>query len=170
MDPNIPVMVLPDTIWSFQLLNWVPYLWHAEAPKKVLWSTFFSKRTDEGEGGWIWSWQPSEQFQVRSEGTTGDIGAPCLNQAFITSSVMMMSCWEVQMMSSDQCLGQLRSHITGKTKAQSGIQMLKAKEKGARVTQACLKEHLICAWKDNFLCVCLPVSSVPLFLAIQKNT
>ena len=67
------------------------------------------------------------------------------------------------MMSSDQCLGQLRSHITGKMKAQSGIEMLKAKGKGARVTQACLKEHLICAWKDNFLCVCLPVSPDSLF-------
>ena len=27
--------------WSFQVLNSVLYLWHPEAPKKVLWSTFF---------------------------------------------------------------------------------------------------------------------------------
>ena len=34
-------MVLPGTIWSFQVLNKVLYLWQPEAPKKVLWSTFF---------------------------------------------------------------------------------------------------------------------------------
>ena len=36
----MPVMVLPDTIWSFQILNKVLYLWQPEAPKKVLWNTF----------------------------------------------------------------------------------------------------------------------------------
>ena len=41
MDPKIPIMVLPGTIWSFQVLNRVLYLWQPEAPKKVLWSTFF---------------------------------------------------------------------------------------------------------------------------------
>ena len=41
MDPKIPLMVLPGTIWSFQVLNTVFYLWQPEAPKKVLWSTFF---------------------------------------------------------------------------------------------------------------------------------
>ena len=40
-DPKIPVMVLPGAIWSFQVLNRVLYLWQPEAPKKVLWSTFF---------------------------------------------------------------------------------------------------------------------------------
>ena len=40
--PKMPIMVLPDTIWSFQVLNRVLYLWQSEAPKKVLWSTFFS--------------------------------------------------------------------------------------------------------------------------------
>ena len=34
-------MVLPGTIWFFQVLNRVLYLWQPEAPKKVLWSTFF---------------------------------------------------------------------------------------------------------------------------------
>ena len=41
LDPKIPIMVLPGTIWSFQVLNRVLYLWQHEAPKKVLWSTFF---------------------------------------------------------------------------------------------------------------------------------
>ena len=41
MDPKIPIMVLPGTIWSFQVLNRVLWLWQPEAPKKVLWSTFF---------------------------------------------------------------------------------------------------------------------------------
>ena len=41
LDPKIPIMVLPGTIWSFQVLNKVFYLWQPEAPKKVLWSTFF---------------------------------------------------------------------------------------------------------------------------------
>ena len=41
LGPNIPIMVLPDTIWSFQLLNRVLYLWQSKAPKKVLGSTFF---------------------------------------------------------------------------------------------------------------------------------
>ena len=40
-DPNVPIMVLPDTIWSFQVLNRVLYLWQSEAPKKVLGITFF---------------------------------------------------------------------------------------------------------------------------------
>ena len=30
-----------STVWSFQVLNRVLYLWQPEAPKKVLWSTFF---------------------------------------------------------------------------------------------------------------------------------
>ena len=34
-------MVIPGTIWSFQILNRVLYLWQSEAPKKVLGSTFF---------------------------------------------------------------------------------------------------------------------------------
>ena len=34
-------MVLPGTIWSFQVLNRVLYLWQSKAPKKVLRSTFF---------------------------------------------------------------------------------------------------------------------------------
>ena len=33
--------VLPGTIWSFRMLISVLYLWQAEAPKKVLGSTFF---------------------------------------------------------------------------------------------------------------------------------
>ena len=37
----IPIVVLPGTIWSFQVLHRVLYLWQPEAPKKVLWSTFF---------------------------------------------------------------------------------------------------------------------------------
>ena len=41
VDPKIPIMVLPRTIWSFQVLNRVLYLWQPEAPKKVLWGTFF---------------------------------------------------------------------------------------------------------------------------------
>ena len=41
LDPKIPIMVLPGTILSFQVLNRVLYLWQSEAPKKVLWSTFF---------------------------------------------------------------------------------------------------------------------------------
>ena len=41
LDPKIPIMDLPGTIWSFQVLNRVLYLWQPEAPKKVLWSTFF---------------------------------------------------------------------------------------------------------------------------------
>ena len=41
MDPKIPTMVLPVIIWSFQVLNRESYLWQPEAPKKVLWSTFF---------------------------------------------------------------------------------------------------------------------------------
>ena len=40
MDPKVPIIVLPGTIWSFQVLNRVLYLWLPEAPKKVLWSTF----------------------------------------------------------------------------------------------------------------------------------
>ena len=28
VDPNMPIMVLPDAIWSFQVLNRVLYLWH----------------------------------------------------------------------------------------------------------------------------------------------
>ena len=42
LDPNMPVMMLPDTIWSFQVLNRVPYLWQAEAPKTGAWKYFFS--------------------------------------------------------------------------------------------------------------------------------
>ena len=38
---EMPIMVLPDTIWYFQVLNRVLYLWQSEAPKKVLGSTFF---------------------------------------------------------------------------------------------------------------------------------
>ena len=34
-------MVLPSTDWCFQVLTGAPYLWQAEAPKKVFWSTFF---------------------------------------------------------------------------------------------------------------------------------
>ena len=34
-DPNMPIMVLPDTTWSFHVLNRVPYLSQSEAPKKV---------------------------------------------------------------------------------------------------------------------------------------
>ena len=40
MDPNVPIVVLPGTDWSFQVLTWVPYLWQAEAPKIVLGKTF----------------------------------------------------------------------------------------------------------------------------------
>ena len=52
LDPNMHIMVLPDTIWPFQVLNRVLYLWQSETPKKVLWSTFF-----------LWAWRsiwPSE--------------------------------------------------------------------------------------------------------------
>ena len=42
MDPKIPIMVLTDTIWSFQVLNRVLYLSQHEAPKKgALKYTFF---------------------------------------------------------------------------------------------------------------------------------
>ena len=41
MDKNIPIMVLPDTIWSFHVLTRILYLWQDEAPKKVLGSSFF---------------------------------------------------------------------------------------------------------------------------------
>ena len=41
LDPKIPIMVLPGAILSFQVLNRVLCLWQPEAPKKVLWSTFF---------------------------------------------------------------------------------------------------------------------------------
>ena len=43
---NIPVLVLPGTDWSFQILKWLPYLWHTEAPKKVLGSTFCPQSAD----------------------------------------------------------------------------------------------------------------------------
>ena len=36
--------VLPGTIWSFHAQNRLLYLWQPEAPKKVLWSTFFFLR------------------------------------------------------------------------------------------------------------------------------
>ena len=42
LDPNIPIMVLPGTDWSFEALTRVPCLWQAEAPKKELGSTFCS--------------------------------------------------------------------------------------------------------------------------------
>ena len=42
MDPKLPIMVLPDTIWSFQILNRVLHLWQAEAPKIGAWKYFFS--------------------------------------------------------------------------------------------------------------------------------
>ena len=41
MDPKIRVMVLPDTIWSFQVLNKSPLFVKTWSTKKVLWSTFF---------------------------------------------------------------------------------------------------------------------------------
>ena len=42
MDPKIPIVVLPGTIWSFQVLNRVLYLWQPEAPKKGALKYFFS--------------------------------------------------------------------------------------------------------------------------------
>ena len=42
VDPNMPVMVLPDTIWSFRVLHRVLYLWQAEAPKVGSRDDFFS--------------------------------------------------------------------------------------------------------------------------------
>ena len=39
---DMSVMVLACTDWSFQVLKAVPYLWQAEAPKKVLGHTFCS--------------------------------------------------------------------------------------------------------------------------------
>ena len=38
---HLSYMVLTNMLiyWSFQVLTWVPYLWQAEAPKKVLGST-----------------------------------------------------------------------------------------------------------------------------------
>ena len=34
VDPKIPIMILPGTIWSFQVLNRVQYLRQPKAPKK----------------------------------------------------------------------------------------------------------------------------------------
>ena len=42
-DPKMPIMVLPDTIWSFQAPNIVLYLWQSEAPKRCLEILFFLK-------------------------------------------------------------------------------------------------------------------------------
>ena len=38
-----PILVLPGTIWSFQVLTGVPYLWQAGVPKMVLGSTCFPR-------------------------------------------------------------------------------------------------------------------------------
>ena len=43
VDPNMPVMVLPDTIWSFQVLDRVLYLWQAEASKIGASKCFFTQ-------------------------------------------------------------------------------------------------------------------------------
>ena len=42
LDPNIPVVVLPGTDWSFQVLTRVPFLRQTEAPIKVFGSPFCS--------------------------------------------------------------------------------------------------------------------------------
>ena len=41
MDKDIPIMVLPGTIWSFQVLDRVLYLWQPEAPKRCFEVLFF---------------------------------------------------------------------------------------------------------------------------------
>ena len=64
VDPKMPIMVLLDTIWSFNVLNRVLYLWQSEAPKKVLGSTFFIECTISrrqldwwwNQPGWFWLW------------------------------------------------------------------------------------------------------------------
>ena len=49
-----PVVVLPGTNWSFQVLTLVPYLWLAEAPEKVPkrspWTLLSPKKNIEGYG------------------------------------------------------------------------------------------------------------------------
>ena len=58
-------MVLPGTIWSFQVVNRVLYLWQPGAPKKVLWSTFFLRVRYKKlpqcipSSGRDWTWAPS---------------------------------------------------------------------------------------------------------------
>ena len=43
LNPSIPIVVLPRTDLSFKGLVRVPYLWQAEAPKKVILNTFCSQ-------------------------------------------------------------------------------------------------------------------------------
>ena len=53
MKPNIPIMVLPGTGWPFEMLTRVIYFWHAEAPKKVLGSTFCSQSVKMDYPDWL---------------------------------------------------------------------------------------------------------------------
>ena len=63
-DPKMPVMILPDTIWSFQVLNRVLYLWQSEAPKKVLGSTFFLRVCVLGELSLSWGLELCFRFEL----------------------------------------------------------------------------------------------------------
>ena len=64
----MPIMVLSDTIWFFQVLNRVLYWWQSEAPTKALGSTIFCKSVSFTSARWMDGWMSLSLYSSHHAG------------------------------------------------------------------------------------------------------